>query len=165
MGDAGEVFTGTTSDMRADNPWLASEDLMGVGEVCVQIEVVKFYRNAKFDGGRKEDVYAVHFVKRDKALVLGATNRRRLTCLFGTKDVRAWAGKWCTLSVEKFEKPVFGDKWHGIRVKYPDSKAAARNRANPRPAPEPTPDPVPASRIETDRDFDDAEPPDDWEPA
>jgi hypothetical protein len=171
MGDAGEVFAGTTSDMRKDNPWLASEDLIGSNEVILQIDVVKFYRQAQFDGGRKEDVYAVHFAKGSKALVLGATNRRRLTTLFGTKDVRAWSGKWCTLYVEKFTKPAFGDKWHGIRVKYPDAKAAARNRggakARPpqqrvdkagdqRPPVEPedesqAPDPAPASKVETER--------------
>jgi hypothetical protein len=167
----GEDFRGTTAELRTENPWLASEDLMG-HEVTVKIAAVKRHRSVQFEDGRKEDVVALHFEGKEKALVLNKTNRRRLTMLYGTNVCAKWIGHSCRLYVEKLKRPAFGDRDHGIRVKYPDADNR-RDRApgGPRPffgttedAIEP-PNPVPASRIETDRDFDDAEPPDDWEPA
>lgn len=113
----GEDFEGTTSDMRTDNPWLASEDLIGAGDVKVTISAVKLHRNAEFEGGRKESVYALHFDKATKALVLNATNRAACALMFGTRDVRKWVGKTITLYVEKLAKPAFGKRTHGIRIR------------------------------------------------
>lgn len=112
----GEDFHGTTSDMRADNPWLASEDLIGAGDVKVTIAAVKLHRNAEFEGGRKDDVYALHFKGATKALILNKGNRRTIALMFGTRDPQKWIGKQITLYVEKLAKPAFGKRTHGIRV-------------------------------------------------
>lgn len=114
---AGEDFKGHASEMRGDNPWLASEDLIGRGDVPVTISAVKLHRNAEFEGGRKESVYALHFEGKEKAMVLNATNRRTIALMFGTGDVTKWVGQKITLYVEKLDPPAFGKRTHGLRVR------------------------------------------------
>ena len=87
-----EEFSGHSSQMRGDSPWLASEDLLGRGDVQVTIGKCFFHRGAEFDEGRKEDVYALSFEGKSKQLVLNATNRRTLVSLYGA-DVARWAGQ------------------------------------------------------------------------
>ena len=109
-------FTGRTSAMRTNTPWLASEDLMGLGPVKVTIEGVYHHDEAIFDAGRKEkNVFSVKFAGKEKQLVLNSTNRRRLVALFDTTDVTKWKGKEVTLVVS--ETKLMGQTVPCIRVK------------------------------------------------
>lgn len=111
----GEEFSGRSSEMKA-SPWLASEDLLDLGEVKVEIEGCRRYRDVEFDKGRKEEVvYALKFKGKEKELVLNAVNRKTLVHKFGT-DVRKWSGQEVVLWVDR--KVRFqGNFVCGIRIK------------------------------------------------
>ena len=69
----GEVFEGRTSEMK-DSPWLASEDLMGLGDVPVTIEKCLRHKNVEFDKGRVEDtVFTLVLAGKKKQLVLAVS--------------------------------------------------------------------------------------------
>ncbi len=118
-----EKFTGRSAEMRKDTPWLSSEDLMDVGkDVEVEISGVFKHKNAVFDDGRKDTVYALAFKGKTKQLVLNATNRKRLVAMFGTTKVDQWIGKKISLYVEDgVRKPggARGETTCGIRVRTP----------------------------------------------
>ena len=111
----GEVFEGRSAEMK-DSPWLASEDLLGAGEVKVKIVRCHRYKNVEFDKGRKEPtVYAIEFEGKQKQLVLNSTNRKTLVAKFGT-DVREWNDKEVVLFVNP--KVRFAGKTVcGIRIR------------------------------------------------
>ena len=115
-----EEFSGKSAEMRKDSPWLSSEDLLDAGEVEVEIEGVFKHRDAVFDDGRKETVFAVKFKGKQKQLVLNNTNRKRLVKRFATTKVSEWIGKKCVLYVDRHVRPIGGKKGEevcGIRVK------------------------------------------------
>jgi hypothetical protein len=116
-----EQFDGRSAEMRKATPWLSSEDIRDIGhDVEVVIEAVYKHKNAVFDDGRKEDVFALKFQGKQKQLVLNATNRKRLIEIFGTTNVKQWAGKSILLYVEYgIRKPGGGkgDTTCGIRVR------------------------------------------------
>lgn len=116
-----ESFAGRSAEMRKDTPWLASEDLMDLGkEPVVEIAGVFKHKNAVFDDGRKDTVYALAFKGGKKQLVLNATNRKRLVDMFGTTKVDQWIGKKIRLYVEDgVRKPggARGETTRGIRVR------------------------------------------------
>lgn len=107
-------FTGRSSVMRAETPWLASEDILELGDVEVVIKACYFHKQAEFEDGRKEDVYALAFEGKKKQLVLNATNRRRLVSLYGVEASR-WKGKKITLHVVKLK--AWGEECYGIRIR------------------------------------------------
>jgi hypothetical protein len=116
-----EPFHGRSAEMRKPTPWLSSEDLLEVGEVPAEIEGVYLHKDAMFDDGRKENVYGVRFVKKEKELILNATNRKTLVNAFGV-HVKNWSGKKVLLYVQFGVKKVGGAKGEttcGIRVKVP----------------------------------------------
>lgn len=109
-------FTGLSGALRT-SPWLASEDLIGLGDVPAEIEEVLLYDEVVFDGGRKEkNVPTVRFKGKQKQLVLRTSaNRKTLVRLFGS-DTRQWIGK----TVRLFHDPTVkmaGKAVGGIRIR------------------------------------------------
>jgi hypothetical protein len=111
----GEVFEGRTSEMK-DSPWLASEDLMGLGDVPVTIEKCLKHKNVEFDKGRREDVvYTLVLKGKKKQLVLNSINRKTLVAKFGT-NVKDWANQKVHLYVDENVR-FAGKTVCGIRIK------------------------------------------------
>ena len=109
-------FTGRTSAMRV-SPWLASEDIDGLGEVAVIIEAVFCHKDAVMQDGRKQPkLYAVKFQGKERQLVLNATNRKTLASKFGS-DVKAWTGKEVIIYVKDGVRNPAGGTTKGIRIK------------------------------------------------
>jgi len=109
-------FTGLSGALRT-SPWLASEDLVGLGDVPAKIEDVLIYDSVMFDGGRKEaNVPTLKFEGKAKQLVLRTScNRRALVKMFGS-DTKAWRGKVVKLYHDPSVK--FGGKQvGGIRIR------------------------------------------------
>ena len=111
-----KVFTGLSGMLRT-SPWLASEDLVGLGDVPAEIEDVLLYDEVAFDKGRKErNVPALKFRGKAKQLVLRTSaNRRALVRMFGA-NTQAWRGQ----SILLYHDPDvrFGGKAvGGIRIK------------------------------------------------
>ena len=111
----GEVFEGRTSEMK-DSPWLASEDLMGLGDGPVTIEKCLRHKNVEFDKGRVEDtVFTLVLAGKKKQLVLNSVNRKTLVAKFGT-NVKDWADKKVHLYVDPNVR-FAGKTVNGIRIK------------------------------------------------
>lgn len=109
-------FTGLSGALRT-SPWLASEDLVGLGEVPCVIEQVLIYDEVVFDAGRKEkNVPTLKFKDKQKQLVLRtSTNRKTLVRMFGS-DTKKWVGQTIHLYFDPSVK--FGGKAvGGIRIK------------------------------------------------
>jgi len=113
-----EPFTGRSAEMRKPTTWLASEDLMDTGKELIEVEIAGVFRHkdAEFDNGRKETVYALSFTGKDKQLVLNATNRKTLVNMFGTTEVKKWIGKKIKLYVKEGVR-MMGKTTRGIRIK------------------------------------------------
>lgn len=115
-----QEFAGTSGQMRKDSPWLASEDILDAGDVLAEIEAVYQHKDAQFDDGRTETVFALKFVGKQRQLVLNATNRKKLVALFGTSKVGEWKGKKIVLYVDHNVRKPGGrrdEKTCGIRIK------------------------------------------------
>lgn len=114
-----EEFQGRSSEMRIKNIWLASEDIMDAGDVEVEIEKVFLHKGADFEGGRKQDVFALKFKGKQKQMILNATNRKRLVAIFGTTKTSDWIGKKVMLYVDKeVKKPgAPNEKTCGLRIR------------------------------------------------
>ncbi len=114
-----DAFAGTVGQMRT-SPWLASEDIDGLGDVPATIEGVFKHTDVTMQEGRKEaKLFAVKFVGKDKQMVLNATNRKALAGAFGA-DVRAWKGKHVALYVQDgVRKPggAKGETCKGLRIR------------------------------------------------
>jgi hypothetical protein len=111
-----KVFTGLSGMLRT-SPWLASEDLVGLGDVPAEIEDVLLYDEVAFDKGRKErNVPALKFRGKAKQLVLRTSaNRRSLVRMFGA-NTQAWRGK--TIYIYHDPEVRFGGRAvGGIRIK------------------------------------------------
>lgn len=110
-------FNGLAGMLKKPSPWLAGEDLNGLGDVPVEIEDVLIYDDVSFEAGRKEkDVPAIKFKGKTKQLVLRtAANRKMLIKKFGT-DTKVWRGQKITLY---FDPDVMrgGIKTGGIRIR------------------------------------------------
>jgi hypothetical protein len=111
-----KVFTGLSGMLRT-SPWLASEDLVGLGDVPAEIEDVLLYDEVAFDKGRKErNVPALKFKGKAKQLVLRTSaNRRALVRMFGA-NTQAWRGH--TIFLYHDPEVRFGGRAvGGIRIK------------------------------------------------
>lgn len=109
-------YTGLSGALRT-SPWLASEDLVGLGDVEAVIEEVLLYDEVMFDGGRKEkNVPTLKFRGKTKQLVLRTSaNRKALVHMFGA-DTKAWREK----TIKLYHDPTvkFGGKAvGGIRIR------------------------------------------------
>lgn len=109
-------YEGRTAAMRT-SPWLASEDLDGLGEVEVTIESVFEHKDAVMQDGRKQPkLFAVKFVGKERQLVLNATNRKTLAGKFGA-NCKAWKGQKVLLYVKDGVRNPAGGTTKGIRIK------------------------------------------------
>lgn len=110
-------FEGLSGMLRAPSPWLAGEDLNGMGDVEVVIEDVLLYDEVAFDAGRKErNVPTLKFVGKQKQLVLRTgANRKALVAAFGT-NTKDWRGKKIAIYFEPNVK-MKGQLVGGIRIK------------------------------------------------
>lgn len=112
----GELFEGHSSEMKTNSPWLASEDLLGKGDVPVVIKACHRHKDVEFEAGRKEQVvYSLEFEKASKHLVLNSTNRKTLVAHFGA-NVADWKGKKITLYVDDNVK-MMGKRVCGVRIR------------------------------------------------
>ncbi len=110
------AFTGRAGAMRV-SPWLASEDLDGLGDVPVVIEAVFCHKDVAMQDGRKQaKLFAIKFTGKERQMVLNATNRKALVAKFGT-DVKAWLGKEILLYVKDGVRNPAGGTTKGLRVK------------------------------------------------
>ena len=111
-----KTFTGLSGALRT-SPWLAGEDLVGLGEVAAEIEDVLIYDAVMFDGGRTErNVPTLKFKDKQKQLVLRTScNRKALVRMFSS-NTQLWRGKVIHIY---FDPEVrFGGKTvGGIRIK------------------------------------------------
>ena len=117
----GEPFRGRTSEFRQDMDWLASEDIIGCGDVEVAIKDVERHKKIVFDdGSTRENALVLVFEGKHKRLVLNPTNRKTVVLKMRTNDVKEWIGKKITLYVDhNVRKPggKRGEKTCGIRVR------------------------------------------------
>jgi len=111
-----KTFTGLSGALRT-SPWLAGEDLVGIGEVQCVIEQVLIYDEVMFDGGRKEkNVPTLKFKDKQKQLVLRTSANRKVLVTAFSSDTRKWIGRTVYLYFDdtvKFGNKVVG----GIRIK------------------------------------------------
>ena len=111
-------FSGRSSQMR-ESEWLASEDIVGLGDVAAEIEHIFKHEQVEFDEGRKETVHAIAFKGKKKQLVLNATNRKTLVNMFGPETTE-WIGQTVKLHVVSVK--AFGEMTHGIRIRREGSE-------------------------------------------
>ncbi len=108
-------FEGLSGAMRT-SPWLAGEDLVGLGDINAKIEEVFEYENIQFEAGRTvAKVFALKFVDKQKQLVLNATNRKVVARAFGS-DTRKWRGQEVKISFDPTVR-MKGQTVGGIRIK------------------------------------------------
>ncbi len=110
-------FQGLSGLLRKPSPWLAGEDINGLGDIEVEIEDVLLYDEVTFDAGRKEkNVPALKFVGKTKQLILrAAANRKALVRLFGT-DTKQWRAKHIKIYFDPSVKRG-GEVVGGLRIK------------------------------------------------
>jgi len=113
-----EEYTGSVSDMKSSE-WLASSDIIGLGDVQVTIESVVKSTDVKMDGGRTEkEIFSLKFKGKDKKMVLNATNRKTLAKMFSA-SVKKWKGQKVKLYVEDgVRNPKGGSPVQGLRIKF-----------------------------------------------
>lgn len=123
-------FTGRVGQMKASSAFLASEDLLGLGEMEVVIEGVFEHNGETMQDGKKKDFFSIGFAKTPKRMVLNATNRKTLAACFGA-DTTKWIGKKVSLYVQDgVRNPAGGATVCGLRLKAkPDAELLKANRA------------------------------------
>jgi hypothetical protein len=111
-----QKFEGRSAEMKKDSPWLAAEDIEGLGDVVVEIEHVYKHTDVEFEAGRKEKaIYSMAFKNGRKQLILNSTNRVMCKDHFGS-DVKNWIGKKITLYIQEGVK-LKGKLVKGIRIR------------------------------------------------
>jgi len=103
-----EVLGSVTKFM--DRNYLSSLDLIGAGDVKLEIDRVEHHDKITFaNGNTKENALLMYFVGTNKPLDLNSTNIRAIIAILGTSQGREWKGKNITLAVKKvsaFSKTV-----------------------------------------------------------
>lgn len=93
------AYEGMASAFR-ESPWLASEDILGLGDYEVVIKVVEEHRNVIFEQGREKNrILVIGFENLKRKLVLNATNRKKIISYYGNK-VSGWIDKKISLYVQ-----------------------------------------------------------------
>jgi hypothetical protein len=116
MSNTATPFEGRTGAMRT-SPWLAAENLDGLGDIkCVIEGVFKHSKVRMQDGKEQAQIFTLKFVGKEMELVLNATNRKTLAAKFGV-NVVDWKGKEIVLYVQDGVKCPSGGKCKGIRIK------------------------------------------------
>lgn len=123
-----EPFAGNVGQMKTDARWLASEDIIGLGEIKLTINGVVRNEDVPMDGGRKEKLlFSLRFDRSEKQMILNATNRKTLAAAFGA-DTKKWVGQEVVVYVlDGIRKPGgrAGETTTGLRLR------AANPKANP----------------------------------
>lgn len=110
-------YTGNVTGMKSNSKFLASEDLIGRGEIQIEITGVFEHHDETMQDGRKKDLFSIAFAKTPKRMVLNATNRRTLAMAFGA-DVNGWVGKKVGLYVQDgIRNPAGGEAVTGLRIR------------------------------------------------
>lgn len=124
-------YTGKVSGMKT-SPWMASEDLLGVGSVKLAIAGIFQNDDVAMDAGRIEKrLFSIAFEKTPKQMILNATNRRTLSAAFGA-DTKQWIGQTVEVYVEDgIRKPgKGGGTTTGLRIRAtPNPELAKARRA------------------------------------
>lgn len=112
-----KLYTGNVSGMKLASKFLSSEDLIGLGEVTLEISGVYEHQAETMQDGKKQDLFSISFEKTPKKMVLNATNRRVLAFAFGSV-VTGWIGQKVTLYVaDGIRNPKGGETVTGLRIK------------------------------------------------
>lgn len=122
-------YTGKVSGMKT-SPWLASEDLLGVGPVKIKISGVIENKDVEMEGGRKEaKLFSLAFHGIPKQMILNATNRRTLSAAFGA-DTKSWIDQQIELYVQDgIRKPgKGGGTTTGLRIRATPNPELAKAR-------------------------------------
>jgi hypothetical protein len=122
-------YTGKVSGMKT-SPWLASEDLLGIGAQKVTVEDVVKNEDVAMDAGRIEKLlFSLKFKGIPKQMILNATNRRTMSAAFGA-DTNVWRGKVVELYVQDgIRKPgKGGGTTTGLRIKAQPDPALTKAR-------------------------------------
>lgn len=161
-------YTGKVSGMKT-SPWLASEDLEGLGKVggnvrgSVNVKISGVFRNENvtLDAGRVEKcLFSVSFHGVEKQMILNATNRKTLTKAFGA-DTKKWIGGEIELIAQDgIQKPgakkgtlTTGLRFvHGNATKPRDLNSEIGLQGKPSPTVEAKPQPT-ASAQETEEEI------------
>lgn len=121
-------YTGNVTGMKQASKFLASEDLIGAGEVQLEISGVYEHSGETMQDGRKKDLFSIAFAKTPKRMVLNATNRRTLAMAFG-KDVKDWVGKKVGVYVKDgIRNPAGGEAVTGLRINAKPDPALLKAR-------------------------------------
>lgn len=114
-----EEFTGHVSAMRADNEFLGAEDLIGRGDMPVQIAKCNRCLNRKACGKSQPEMFTLNLLVNGKPakkeLWLKPTNRKQITKLYGA-NVSEWKNKWLWLYTDEVKSPTGGTTL-GIRIR------------------------------------------------
>jgi hypothetical protein len=110
-----QEFTGHVTAMRADAEFIGAEDIMGRGDVPMQIARVVQYTNRKACGKSQPTMFTLHFHNEPKELWIKATNRKQITKLYGP-DASKWKDRWIWLHVEECKSPQ-GGMTLGVRIR------------------------------------------------
>jgi len=139
--------------MKKPSPWLASEDILGKGDIAAVIGKVYYNTDVPMEGGRREkELYSVSFVGETKELILNAGNKKLLMAAYGPL-AKGWRGKPVVLYVQGgVRKPgtTTGETCNGIRIRIPAGVDGATGEITETPAAAPTPTPAPAPAPEPD---------------
>ena len=99
------------------SPWLAAENLDGLGDIKCIIEGVYQHTKVRMQDGKEQaKIFSLKFIGKEMELVLNSTNRKTLAAKFGV-DTKVWRGKEIVLYVQDGVKCPSGGKCKGIRIK------------------------------------------------
>ena len=129
---AGDAYRGPCGIAR-DSTWLTSEDLPADRDVTVTVDCVVIRRKLTMQGGREKPIgLSLRFVKRERELLLNATNRKALSALYGS-DTAAWFGRPVILYVEQDVRRPDGTHGPAVRIRCNDEarKLAKASKAQP----------------------------------
>ena len=112
--DKGEEVLGSITK-HMDRRFLSSLDLMGAGDVKLDIDRVEHLDKVTYaNGNTSENVLLMYFVGTDKPLALNSTNIKAIIAILGTNQVKQWKGKSIVLAVKTVQ--AFGKQQPAVRV-------------------------------------------------
>jgi hypothetical protein len=122
-----EPYNGPISAIRR-SPYLASSDIIGLGDLDVEIEGIFRDTDVDMGDGRKEaELFTIKFVGQPKRMVINAANLKVLSKAFGAK-IENWKGQKVKLYVLDNIK-AFGKLTTGLRLKT-DAKVAQQKASD-----------------------------------
>ena len=94
-----------------DYRFLSSDEL--TKDATVRIKSIT--KDQTFNGREKEDVVVMHFVGKEKGIIVNKTNSKRIAKIANSPNVEDWVGIEITLTTESVS--AFGTTTDAIRVK------------------------------------------------